>query len=162
MGADTIVNLAKAGWKVIEDSKPSLEVSQTKASAVPQVDDWQQMEHALGPMSAWIRWERPVNGHPDYVWSDCMLYLKWDYGATYRGGGAFIPNIWVEVAEAYAGWSWHLNVDVQVHDPTNSGSKEAPIARVPVTFTISLDTFEHADVLSAGFVIFGDGTFQRT
>jgi hypothetical protein len=161
MGADTIVNLAKAAWKVIEDGKPSIETTQSKGSAVPQVSDWQQMEHTLGPMSARTTWEMAVNGFPSYVWSDCKLNLKWDYGATYRGGGAFIPNVWVEVEEAYAGWSWHLDVDVRILDVTNFGTKEAPIARVPVEFTFSLNTFERSDVSSIGVVIFGDGTFQR-
>ena len=161
MSADTVVNLAQFAWKVIEDGKPSVETAQAKANAVPQVNDWQELEHTRGPLSRWIKWEYPVNGFPDYVWSDCKLFLKWDYGATYRGGGAFIPNIWVEVAEAYAGWSWNLGVDVKVHDVTNSGSKEAPIARVPVTFTFSLNTFEQAHVNSTSVLIFGNGEYQR-
>src|ERR1700730_14252104 len=102
MSAESIVNTAKFVWDVIKDGKPAAEITTSTANAVPQVEDWLSLENARGPLRAtmgwtkWVGWPAPDH---TYVYVDFTILLKWTYGATYRGGGLFIPNVWIEVPE---------------------------------------------------------------
>src|SRR3954452_13743232 len=131
MSADTIVNAAKFAWDVIKDGAPSADISNSTANAVPQVDDWQALSDAKGPNSY------RMHDHVDYVWPlddyehvEFTILLKWDFGARYKGGGAFIPNVWVEVPECFVGFGWHVDIRLTAQHPTNAGSATAPLARL--------------------------------
>ena len=161
MSADTIENVGKAAWTVIKDGEPSIEISNSTANAVPQVNDWQQLEGTRGPMSTWVSYSRDVAWpFENYTFAEFTIVLKWDYGATYKGGGAYIPNIWTEVPQAYAAFTWKLNIGLRIHNLTNAGSKEAPIARVPITLTGSIRTYEQTHTFSWSRTIFGTGHWE--
>jgi hypothetical protein len=160
MSADMIVNMAKGAWEVIKDGKPSTEITGSTANAVPQVDDWTSLESARGPLNAtmgwtkWVGWPAPDH---TYVYVDFKILLKWTYGATYKGGGLFIPNVWIEVPECYAGWSWDVNISLTTRNPENFGTKAAPIARLPVTIRGSVSTYEQSHNVDWGVVVYGNG-----
>jgi hypothetical protein len=162
MSADEIVNVAKAAWEVIKDGQPSTEITSSTANAVPQVGDWQSVEGARGPM--WVRrqWQREAAWPADnYVVADFTFVLKWDYGATYHGGGAYIPNLWIEVPEVDCFWGQHLDIRLTVHNPTNAGSREAPLARLPVTIAGSATNWLRDLHVEWGFVVYGDGNWEE-
>ena len=48
MSVSDIVNMAQAGWKIIEDGKPSAQISGSTCNAVPHVDDWQSLSAPQG------------------------------------------------------------------------------------------------------------------
>jgi hypothetical protein len=163
MSADIIQNVGKAAWAVIKDGEPSEEVGRSTANAVPQVDDWQSLETGFyPPKSISMKWSKPV-AYPwdDYVFVEFTILLKWDYGARYRGGGAYINGIWIEVPQAYDGWSWHTNIDVWFHAPSNAnvGKKDAPIARIPVTVAGTVKTYEQSHHVEWGFTLYGNGSW---
>jgi hypothetical protein len=162
VSADIIQNVGKAAWAVIKDGEPSVDLATATANAVPQVDDWQTLAGARGPMTTWVSWQKPVAWPwDDYVFVDFKILLKFDYGATYRGGGAFIPNIWVEVPTCYVGWSWHVDIGLTFHNLTNSGTTQAPIARIPVTISGTVKTYEQAHHVEWGFSLYGTGDWTR-
>ena len=162
MSADIIQNVGKAAWTVIKDGEPSIDIKTATANAVPQVSDWQALSGTRGPMTTWMSWQKPVSWpFDDYVFVEFRILLKFDYGATYRGGGAFIPNIFVEVPSCYAGWSWHVDIGLTVHNPTNAGTTQAPIARVPVTISGTVSTYEQTHHVEWGFTLFGSGSWTR-
>jgi hypothetical protein len=161
MTAETVINALKLGWDVIKDGRPAVDITNSTANAVPQVPDWQALAGARGPMSVWMTYDKPVWPFDSYVFAEFKILLKWDYGATYRGGGAFIPNVWVEVPNCYAGWSWDINIAMTVHNPTNAGTPQAPIARLPVTISGSVSTYEQSHSVDWGFVLFGTGRWER-
>jgi hypothetical protein len=168
VSADVIQNAAKAAWAVIKDGEPSVEINGSTANAVPQVDDWQALAGTRGPMTpARIYWKKPVKWPlDDYVFVEFTILLRFEYGATYRGAGLFIPNIWVEVPACYAGWSWDVNIGITVRNPSNAnptqpGMPPAPIARIPVTISGSVSTYEHFHHVEWGYTLFGNGYWQR-
>ncbi|KQP66419.1 MULTISPECIES: hypothetical protein [Nocardioides] len=162
MSADMVVNVAKAAWEVFKDGAPSGEITSSTANAVPQVDDWQTLAGARGPMAIRGHWER-LCAWPfeDYVVADFTFLLKWDYAATYRGGGAFIPNLWLEVPSYDIFWGQHLDLRLTVRNPTNAGTPQAPLARLPVTIAGTASNGLRNLHVEWGLTVFGDGTWQE-
>jgi len=167
MSWEVIKNTAQGAWAVIKDGEPSQEIATASANAVPSVDDWQSLATGFyPPKSVWMSYSWPVNV-PDwvgeYVYVEFTILLKWDYGATYKGGGAFINSIWLEVPNAYDAWSWHTNIDVRFHPPSNANASDPskPIAKVPVTVAGTVKTYEHLQHLEWGFTLYGNGLWSR-
>jgi hypothetical protein len=161
-----VKNAGEAAWAVIKDGEPSAEVATARANAVPQVDDWQNLTTGFySPKSIRISYDWPVNipsWFGSYVYVEFTILLKFDYGARYKGGGAFIPGIWVEVPNAYDGWSWHTNIDVRFQTPTNANAADPsrPIARIPVSVSGTVHTYEHHQRLEWGFTLYGNGAWS--
>jgi hypothetical protein len=163
MSAETIVNTLKFAWPIIKEGKASAEIADSKANAVPQVDDWQSLTDVRGPsayrMSYDIGFVWPLD---DYDHVQMEIGLKWNIGARYRGGGAFIPAVWIVVPKLYVGYGWDVNISFTAQNPENAGDERAPIARIPVTVkgTVSggLDLYH----VEWGFVLFGDGRSTTT
>ncbi len=163
MSADTIVNVAKFAWEVIKDGKPAVDISSSSANAVPEVQDWQSLTNTTGPniyrmkYHAGFMW--PLD---DYDHVQFEILLKWDFGAHYHGGGAFIPNVWVEVPECFVGWPWNVNIGLSAQHPTNAGQAEAPLARLPVTVKGTVSSGAELEHLEWGFVLFGNGASEKS
>jgi hypothetical protein len=162
VSADTVVNVAKAAWDIIKEGKPAMDLDKNTANAVPQVTDWQALEGTRGPMSVWMTDEVAFIWPADnYLHVDLKILLKWDYGATYRGGGAFIPNVYTEVPTCFVGWGWNANIQMIVRNPTNAGSVEAPIARLPVTILGTVSSGAESYHVEWGYIIDGNGNWTQ-
>jgi hypothetical protein len=162
MSADTIVNMAKLAWDVIKDGKPAVDISNSTANAVPQVDDWQTLTDTQSRPNV-----RRIYYHNSFMWPlddydhvQFEILLKWDYGARYQGGGAFIPNIWIEVPQCFAGWPWDVNISLTAHHPTNTGGSGAPHARIPVTISGTVSSGAEHHTVQWGYVLFGNGSVE--
>lgn len=162
MSAKDMVNMADTAWKIIERGAPSADINSSTANAVPDVDDWQSLNGAQGPKSLRVRRVNRV-GWPfdEYLNVDVQIALKFEYGATYRGGGLFVPNIYVEVPECFLGWNYHADIDIHVRNPSNSGSDEAPIARVPVSISGTISCPFWSSRVEWGYTLFGTGNWER-
>lgn len=159
MSAETIVNMAEFGWKVISGRSASAAISKSTANAVPQVPDWQSLTNSVGPRSVRMHHEVPFLWPLDgYLHSDITIRLKWSYGARYKGGGAYIPNIWVEVPTCFVGWPWDADIDMICRNPENaSGPGEPPVARMPVTIRGSVGSGAEYYSVDWGMTIYGTG-----
>lgn len=158
MSAETILNFAKAAWHVIEDGAPSADLDGSTANAMPDVDNWQDVTDARGPnvyqMAYNIGFVWPFE---DYDHVQIKILLKWQFGGRYRGGGAFIPNVWVEVPECFVGWGWDVDIDLVAQNPTNAGQSGAPLACLPVTVKGTVKSVLESYHVEWGAVLYGDG-----
>ena len=162
MSASEIVNAASTAWGIIKDGKPSAQIANTTANAVPKVDDWTSLQGAR-EKSTWVRrWNSVGWPFDDYVNVDFKIDLKWDFGATYRGGGLFIPNIYIEVPVCFVGWTYTVDIDIQVRNPTNDGTESAPVARVPISISGTMGNYTWSDRVGWSFTIWGSGDWQRS
>jgi hypothetical protein len=162
MSADTIVNMAKLGWDIIKDGAPAVDIQSSTANAVPQVDDWQNLTNTHPkPNVLRVYYNRsflwPLD---DYDHVQFEILLKWDFGARYKGGGAYIPNVWIEVPTCFAGWPWDVNIGLHAQHPTNTGDLTAPHARIPVTISGSVSSGAEHHTVQWGFVLFGNGSSE--
>lgn len=160
MSAESVINAAKFAWDVIKDGKPAADLTSTTANAVPQVDDWQSLTDTQARPNAFrmkynVSYVWPLD---DYDHVQLQIVLKWDFGARYHGGGAFIPNVWVEVPECFVGSGWDVNLRLTAQNPTNTGASGSPLARIPVTVKGTVSSGLELYHVEWAFVLFGDGT----
>jgi hypothetical protein len=158
VSADTIVNAAKFAWEIIKGGEATAEIGNSTANAVPQVDDWQALTDTRGPNVHRIHYSRlylwPLD---DYVHVEFEILLKWQYGARYKGGGAFIPNLWIEVPQCFVGWPWNADISITAHNPTNAGEAGAPLASIPVTVKGTVGSGAEWHHVEWGFILYGNG-----
>ena len=162
MSADTIVNAARLAWEIISSGEASAEIGSSTANAVPQVDDWQSLTGTTGPNGYRMYTSRGfLWPFDDYDHVQIEIKLRWEYGARYKGGGAYIPNVWVEVPQCFVGYPWDANISFQAMDPSNAGTEEAPLARLPVLVKGTVSSGAELHHVEWSFVLFGDGTSQQ-
>ncbi len=159
MSAGEIVNMLEKGWKLIDDNKPSSSLQTARANAVPNVSDWTALEGAKGPRES--RWYIKMTNSLPESWGDivvdCDLHLRYTYGATYKGGGLYIPNIWVDIDDSYVAW-WHtLELQLIAKDPENAGTAAAPLARIPITISGKMASPKTSITVQAAFMVWGNG-----
>lgn len=158
MSWEHVINAAQLAWKVIEDGKPSAEISTNTCNAVPDVSDWHSLTDAQGP--TWVgrklKWENYLG--IDVV--DLHFRVHWEYGARYRGGGAYIPNCWITVIRCDVAWGFDVSLNMHVHNPTNAGNETAPKARLPITISGSVSSPLVSQTLNWDYILFGDGAHE--
>ena len=160
MSWEHVVNLAEAGWKVVEENKPSADLDRSTANAVPEVDDWQALTGTQGP--ARLVWRYRFVNYLGETAVDIQFDLKWEYAARYRGGGAFIPNCWLSVPTCDVHWMFSVDLALQARNPTNAGTDAAPNARLPISVygTVSYGPF-WTDNHQWDFTLYGNGQWEQ-
>ena len=166
MSVSDVVNMLEKGWSIVEGGKPSPNIKTSTANAVPDVQDWQGLVGAKGPIRIYMPPIQNEVGWPfdDYLNVDIQIVLSFEYAATYNGGGAFIPNIFIEVPECFLGWRYTADIDIQVRNPSNGNeaNPRAPIARVPVTISGTYGNPLWSQRIEWSFLLWGTGQWQQT
>lgn len=158
MSWDHVINAASSAWKIIQDGKPSMEVSTNNANAVPDVNDWQNLTDAHGP--TWVGRHLKWTNYLGIDVVDVHFKVFWEYGARYNGGGAFIPNCHITVLSCDVAWGFDFDLNMRVHNPTNAGTATAPRARLPISISGSVSSPLTSRTLGWEYVLFGDGTHE--
>src|SRR6266498_3816176 len=132
-----VANIASTAWHVIESNKPSASLASNTCNAVPAgiSDPISSLTDAQAPVPRAVL---PAEVELDVV--DIEFDLRWEYGARYRGGGAFISNCYLYVPTCTVLWGFDVNVQIHVHNPSNAGTETAPIARLPLTVSGSVSS----------------------
>jgi hypothetical protein len=158
MSAETIINVAKFAWDIIKDGKPAAAIDNSTANAVPQVEDWLSLTDTRGPNiyknNYYVSYVWPFD---DYVHAEFDILLKWQFGSRYKNGGAFIPNLWIEVPNCFVGYGWDAHIGITVQHPTNIGQPGAPVAALPVTIKGTVSSPLESYHVEWGYVVTGTG-----
>eukprot|EP00450_Noctiluca_scintillans_P033910 CAMPEP_0194550610 /NCGR_PEP_ID=MMETSP0253-20130528/95797_1 /TAXON_ID=2966 /ORGANISM="Noctiluca scintillans" /LENGTH=203 /DNA_ID=CAMNT_0039398049 /DNA_START=57 /DNA_END=669 /DNA_ORIENTATION=+ len=132
-----IIEIGKALYTAIEDNQAVLDVSTDWAAAVPDgITDWQTLTN----------WESPLQSSSFYIEFKNKLGMKltrfewefaWKYGGSYNGVGKYVTQAGIQVKDAYAYTSEHLDVSVTNLKPVNYGTSTAPIGGLDVRQTLT-------------------------
>jgi hypothetical protein len=155
-----VANIASTAWHVIESNKPSASLASNTCNAVPAgiTDPVSSLTHAQGPNR--LVWKLQMENAFGIDVVDIEFDLRWEYGARYHGGGAFIPNCYLYVPRCSVLWGFDVNVQIHVHNPSNAGTETAPIARLPLTVSGSVSSLVNSHGVQWDFQLFGNGTYQ--
>ena len=157
MGADSIVSTLSQAWTLIKDNQPTAEIATNTCNAVPKVDDWQDLGNLSAPTTIA---SRPIKNISPLGFTnvDCVLDIVYQYGATYKGGGAFIPALWITVDHCDVALLFNLNVTLRVISVGNANpNTSSPIAQLTVQITEHLTNHLASSTKSADYMVFGDG-----
>jgi hypothetical protein len=150
--------IEKAGefaWTVLKDGKPTAEAHSAHFRAVPQGVDFTQLENAQNGTWSVEFWSTNLYGVRVV---DLKATVHFEYGATYKGGGAFLPSIMVEAAHVSVLWGFSLDFEAHFGDPTNvSQEHNKPIAAVQLNLVAKISSFLKTEVLTVPVEIRGDG-----
>jgi hypothetical protein len=152
-------NALSTAWHVIESNKPSSSLATSACNAVPaELPDVAALTGAQGPNG--VRWRLLMANAFDAYVVDIAFDLRWEYGARYHGGGAFITDCYLYVPRCKVLWGFEVDAAVHVHPPDNAGTASAPLARLPLTVSGSVRTLFDTHQLRWDFVLYGDGGYR--
>jgi hypothetical protein len=149
--------IEKAGefaWNVVKDGKPNAEAHSAHFRAVPQGVDFTQLENAQ--LGKWDHEFWATNLYQIHM-VDVKVTVDFQYGATYKGGGAFLPSVMVLPTDVSALWGYWADLDVKFGDPMNVGEHNKPIAAVEMALILKVSTFVKSEVATYPYLIRGDG-----
>ena len=152
---DMVKDTVQWAGQIIVAGKPAASLPKQMANAVPDVDDWQALTDARGPQET--PWNIVYTNGFGIDVVKVKLQLNFDYGARYKGGGAFITNVWVEVFQCDVKWGYSVDLSFSPQKPENAASFGQPThARLPCTVWGSVSTPFWTDNMQWGFTLFGD------
>mmetsp|Transcript_18885 Transcript_18885/g.50616 ORF Transcript_18885/g.50616 Transcript_18885/m.50616 type:complete len:193 (-) Transcript_18885:205-783(-) len=153
-----IIEIGKALYTAIEDNQAVLDVSTDWAAAVPDgITDWQTLTN----------WESPLQSSSFYIEFKNKLGMKltrfewkfaWKYGGSYNGVGKYVTQAGIQLLDAYAYTSEHLDVSVTNLKPVNYGTSTAPIGGLDVTVSVTSSGLFEKTTKSCTMTLKGDGS----
>lgn len=152
-----IVNVLKTSWEIVRDNAPVVNATSDQANAVPAGSNWTtDLADARGPNYYTFSYvvEHPLFG---FEHARVRMRLYWNYGARYRGGGAFIPNCWLDVLDCNVGIGWTVNISLNVHHPENRGTAGAPNSYLPVSVRAQGHSISSNIIETWTFGVYGAG-----
>ena len=124
MSWDQMINPGSSNWNVIERNQLSADMSSSACHALPDVADWDQVSApAATNQGQWTLRRNDKNGSPVI---DITFQINWEFGSTYRGGGAFIRTCWLTVPNLFVGFGYDVDMHAVVEPPLNVGTTTAP------------------------------------
>jgi hypothetical protein len=160
MGWEEIQNTGKALIEILKDNAPTSDIASATCNAVPKVEDWQN----LGGGSPQAAKGRTICCMSPLGFTNvkCDIVINYQYGATYKGGGAFIPACWISLpAGAEVALMYHVEAKMNVISLGNVGSGNRPIAQLTVQLVSRWWNLTNSYPETRNYDLFGDGRPPR-
>lgn len=155
-----IIKIGTEIWKIVEKNKPVVNQKYGEMSALPanakssaDLDTWSEPKVKVFKTSF-------VNGFGMTV-VEFIYRVSFNFNGSFDGKGKFLSHVTVEPAKLNVAWGFTVNIDAQVMNPTNSGTKKDPVAAMDVLVNYSIDTIIKHSQNSSRFYVRGDGLFKN-
>merc|ERR1711998_59761 len=84
--------------------------------------------------------------------------FAWKHGGSYQGTGQYVTQAGIQVEDAYAYLSEHLDVEVQSLKPVNYGTSQSPVGGLDVTVSVTSNGLFAKTTKSCTMTLKGDGS----
>lgn len=157
---DTIVNVGKTLWAVVEANRPVVNIQSSFATALPKgSEDWTSLEC----------WSRPVSRTFKVTYGNWLkktpvsfeFKVVYNYGGRKDGVGRFLNNVTIVPSSLYVGWGYKFSAETVVGNVMNAGPAANPVAALELQLNWSLETVLKHVRESETFYIRGDGYFEK-
>ena len=160
MGWEQIQNTGTQLIQILKDNQPTSDIQTSTCNAVPKVEDWQNLGGGT-PTAAKGRAIRSISPL-GFTNVKCDIVINYQYGATYKGGGAFIPACWVSLPEgAEVATFYHVEAKLNVISLGNVGDGNRPIAQLTVQLVSRWWNLTNSYPETKNYDFFGDGRAPR-
>ncbi len=152
------VNRLAERWPLIGCDRSPVASTAPRANAVPAVADWTSITSPFEANRCAGTCARITTGaRPRRRVADAVVEVTWLYGAPYRGGGAFIPDLRVHVLSAESA-DRRSHLACTVTHPCTIGSIRAPIAALTVSVLGRVRVADADQAVRWALTVYGDGT----
>lgn len=157
---DTIVNVGKTIWSVVEANRPVVNIQSSYATALPRgSEDWTTLEC----------WSRPTSKlfkvtYSNYLKSKPVSFefkVLYNYGGRKDGVGRYLNNVTIVPTNLSVGWGYKFSAETVVGNVLNAGPASAPVAALELQLNWSVETVLKHIRESETFYVRGDGYFER-
>jgi hypothetical protein len=87
--------------------------------------------------------------------------VRFQYGGSYDGKGAYIANATVETSDISVAWGYTFSGTAKMNGLANAGTRANPIAALTLTTDYQIKTVLKEDRLTRSFYLTGTGQFQN-
>lgn len=156
---DTIVNVGKLVWKIVEAGKPVLNTRLDFATALPAGASPVDMENWQNPVAHkyCAKYNNMFNAE---VVKYCFTVTA-IWGGSYDGKGQYLAEVKVFPNEIDVSWGYSFSSEVAQVTTCNAGSREAPVAALTLQHKWSVTTPLKTNAMSQMFYVRGDGSITN-
>ncbi len=126
---DSLINLGKKVWALIESNKPVVNVNYMYANALPRgvrssedLDNFSDLQHASYRLHG-----ENLYGITVY---DLTYTLVHRYGGSYEGRGKYLENVAVVPSNLDVLWGYTVDYKVEKVSVVNTGTRENPVGSI--------------------------------
>lgn len=154
-GVETVVNTLSKAWDIVEEMEPKADIASNSCNAVPDIKDWTDLHE--GGHAATASRNIKVLGILGDTYIDVLYHLSYTYGATYKGGGAYIPSCVVSIERCEVAMLYSVSVKLAVLETSNVGTHHAPVAHLKVQLSDQWSNHFAKVARTKIYNLYGDG-----
>jgi hypothetical protein len=157
---DTIINIGKKVWAIIEAGKPVVNVQLNSASAMPAgIKGWQQLAGWKTPRSSTYR----VNYTNLYTMNvvDFSYRVMFTYGGSYNGQGRYVTGATIVPAALDVAWGYSFKANVEIPTVVNMGTVQNPVGGIQMNVNWEVGTVIKNSQTRASYFVDGLGQLKQ-
>lgn len=156
---DSIINIGRKIWTIIDENRPVVDIKTQFASAVPEgITHWSQLSG----------WDTPAatsygfTAKNAYGWTmvDVRYAVLRTFGGAFKGKGRYLTGVTVEPLRVEVGWGYRFTMTAEAPSVTNADKTgENPLAGMMLNLKWRIQT-PLKDAQGTGvYYVRGDGLF---
>jgi hypothetical protein len=157
---DTIINIGKKVWDIVEAGKPVVNVQLNSASAMPAgIKGWQQLAGWQTPRSSTYR----VHYTNLYTMNvvDFSYRVMFTYGGSYNGQGRFVTGATIVPAALDVAWGYSFKANVEIPTVVNMGTVQNPVGGIQMNVNWEVGTVIKNSQTRASYFVDGLGRLKQ-
>jgi hypothetical protein len=157
---DTIINIGKKVWNIVEAGKPVVNIQLNSASAMPAgIKGWQQLAGWQTPRSSTYR----VHYTNLYTMNvvDFSYRVLFTYGGSYNGQGRFVTGATIEPAALDVAWGYSFKANVEIPTVINMGTVQNPVGGIQMNVNWEVGTVIKNSQTRASYFVDGLGQLKQ-
>ncbi|HEX4924595.1 MAG TPA: hypothetical protein VFV50_10935 [Bdellovibrionales bacterium] len=157
---DTIVNIGKTLWSIVEANRPVVNIQSNYATALPRgSEDWATLECWSRPTARTFKttYANKLGGKP----VEFTFKVLYTYGGRKDGVGRYLNNVTIVPVHLSVGWGYKFAAETVVGNVLNAGPTAAPVAALELQLNWSVETVLKHVRDSESFYVRGDGYFEK-
>lgn len=158
MDLSNIVDVAQLVWNIVEENKPTSNVSSDTANAVPQGVAWNDIAGWSAPQSRLYHVTFKNGFNVNVV--DFTYRVVYFYGGNVGGKGHFLNGVAMVPSDISVDWGFNFSAQAKVSSITNAGTVDDPTAAMEIQMQWSVSSVIKTITQSQSYYIQGDGQFQ--
>jgi hypothetical protein len=157
---DTIINIGKKVWAIVEAGKPVVNVELNSASAMPAgIKGWQQLAGWKAPRSSTYR----VHYTNLYTMNvvDFSYRVMFTYGGNYKGLGRYVTGATIVPAALDVAWGYSFKANVEIPTVVNMGTIKDPVGGIQMNVNWEVGTVIKNSQTRASYFVDGLGQLKQ-